>query len=88
LGRGKNRNGIRTLSYPPKHTKGYASRNKSGNFRREPVIKGTRITVEFILDLLANGWSYEDILDAIEYAAEVLKEERVHILPKKYEVHN
>ncbi len=46
---------------------------------------GTRITVEFILELLASGWSYEDllenylhltkedILDAIDCAASVLK---------------
>ncbi len=66
----------------------------------KPVIKGTRITVEFILELLANGWSYEDILenypqitkedilDAIDYAASVLKEERVYLPPKKYEVHS
>ena len=28
----------------------------------KPVIKGTRLAVEFILDLLAQGWSYEEIL--------------------------
>jgi len=62
--------------------------------------KGTRITVEFILGLLANGWNYEDIienypqlkkediLEAISYAVDVLKEERIHIPPKKYEVHS
>lgn len=29
----------------------------------KPVIKGTRLAVEFIVDLLANGWSHEQILD-------------------------
>ena len=28
----------------------------------KPVIKGTRLAVEFIIDLLANGWSESDIL--------------------------
>lgn len=29
----------------------------------KPVIKGTRLAVEFIVDLLAAGWTAEQILD-------------------------
>ncbi|MBD3192938.1 MAG: DUF433 domain-containing protein [Candidatus Heimdallarchaeota archaeon] len=48
------------------------------------IIKGTRISVEFILELLANNWTYEtilenypqlqkaDILAAIDYARIVI----------------
>ncbi len=28
----------------------------------KPVIKGTRIAVEFVIDLLAAGWTQEEIL--------------------------
>ncbi len=28
----------------------------------KPVIKGTRIAVEFLVELLANGWTHEQIL--------------------------
>jgi uncharacterized protein (DUF433 family) len=28
----------------------------------KPVIKGTRIAVEFLMELLANGWTHEQIL--------------------------
>ena len=29
----------------------------------KPVVKGTRLAVEFIVDLMAQGWSDEDILN-------------------------
>jgi uncharacterized protein (DUF433 family) len=28
----------------------------------KPVLKGTRIAVEFVIELLARGWSVEDVL--------------------------
>lgn len=28
----------------------------------KPVVKGTRLAVEFVVDLLAQGWTVEDIL--------------------------
>ncbi|MEK7617973.1 MAG: DUF433 domain-containing protein [Patescibacteria group bacterium] len=58
----------------------------------KPIIKGTRITVELILRLLAQGQPVEEILDnyphlkkediraAIEYAAELLEREAVYPL--------
>lgn len=30
----------------------------------KPVVKGTRLAVEFIIDLLAHGWSEAEILDS------------------------
>lgn len=59
----------------------------------KPVIKGTRIAVEFVIDLLARGWTTEQILQeydhltvediqaCLAYASEVLKSERVYLLP-------
>jgi uncharacterized protein (DUF433 family) len=59
----------------------------------KPVIKGTRIAVEFVVELLAEGWTHEqivrnyphltseDIQAALHYATEVLKLERVYPLP-------
>ncbi|HJO81180.1 MAG: DUF433 domain-containing protein [SAR202 cluster bacterium] len=36
----------------------------------KPVVKGTRITVEFIIQLLGNGWSIEEILDNYPHISE------------------
>lgn len=56
----------------------------------KPTIRGTRLAVEFVLDLLAQGWSeeqilreypglsHEDILACLRYATESLKSERVY----------
>jgi uncharacterized protein (DUF433 family) len=59
----------------------------------KPVIKGTRLAVEFVVELLAEGWSHdeilrnypqlkhEDVLAALQYAAAALKQEHVYPLP-------
>jgi uncharacterized protein (DUF433 family) len=58
----------------------------------KPVIKGTRLAVEFIIDLMAQGWSdtdilrnypglvREDILACLHYASVVLGAEKVYPL--------
>ena len=54
----------------------------------KPVIKGTRIPVKIILELLANGWTIEDIKeeydlteeqikDAIRFASQMLEKVRI-----------
>lgn len=59
----------------------------------KPVIKGTRIAVEFVVDLLARGWTAEQILHeydhlttediqaCLAYASYTLKSERVYLVP-------
>ena len=56
----------------------------------KPVVKGTRLSVEFIIDLLAQGWSNADILRnypgltgedvqaCLNYAGALLRAERVY----------
>jgi uncharacterized protein (DUF433 family) len=60
----------------------------------KPVIKGTRMAVEFVIDLLARGWTTEQILHeydhlttediqaCLAYASDVLKSERVYLTTK------
>lgn len=58
----------------------------------KPIIRGTRLAVEFIVDLLAQGWSNEDIIEnycitiediraCLSYASEALKAEKVYPIP-------
>jgi uncharacterized protein (DUF433 family) len=59
----------------------------------KPVIKGTRIPVYLILEMLANGMSIEEILreypelteedikDAIKYASQILSKEDLYEVP-------
>ena len=58
----------------------------------KPVIKGTRLAVEFVIDLLAQGWTeeqilqsypgitHEDIQACLAYASAILHAERVYPL--------
>ncbi len=55
----------------------------------KPVVRGTRLTVEFIIDLLAQGWgetdiltnypqlSTEDIRACLHYASEASRSEKL-----------
>jgi len=59
----------------------------------KPIIKGTRMAVEFVVDLLGRGWTFEQILHeydhlnredlqaCLAYASEVLRSEQVYLLP-------
>jgi len=39
----------------------------------KPVIKGTRITVKLVLELLANGWSIDDIKEEYDLTEEQVR---------------
>jgi uncharacterized protein (DUF433 family) len=57
----------------------------------KPVVKGTRIAVEFVIDLMARGWTTQQIIEeydhltsedmqaCLSYASDVLKSERVYV---------
>jgi uncharacterized protein (DUF433 family) len=59
----------------------------------KPIIKGTRISVEFVIDLLGRGWTVDrvlheydhltpdDVQACLAYASDVLKSERVYLFP-------
>lgn len=59
----------------------------------KPIIRGTRLAVEFIIDLLASGWTEVDILEnypgltrqdilaCLAYASAVLHAEKVYRFP-------
>lgn len=59
----------------------------------KPVLKGTRISVELVIDMLARGWTNEQIIQqyphvtkegiqaCLAYTAEILRSERVFSIP-------
>ncbi len=61
----------------------------------KPIIKGTRISVEFVIDLLGRGWTTEQILQeydhltavdvqaCLAYASDVLKSEPHLFAPRR-----
>jgi uncharacterized protein (DUF433 family) len=61
---------------------------------RKPVLRGTRITVVFVVDLLAQGWSkddvlknypgvsHEDIVACLKYVSEILMAGKEYPLAK------
>ena len=61
----------------------------------KPCIRGTRLSVDFILELLASGWSYnqiqeeyeienDDILAVLQYAHQILSEGKYSIYLHKF----
>jgi len=59
----------------------------------KPVVKGTRLSVEHVMEQLANGWSENDLLDSYPglvredlqacyaYVADTLRDVRVYPIP-------
>lgn len=59
----------------------------------KPVIRGTRIAVEFVLELLSSGWSeaqiceqypgleQQDIRACLAYAAALMRTEKIYPMP-------
>jgi uncharacterized protein (DUF433 family) len=59
----------------------------------KPVIKGTRLAVEFVIDLMAQGWTFDEILRnypgiemadlqaCLNYVSTLLKSEKVYAVP-------
>ena len=59
----------------------------------KPIIRGTRISVEFVVGLLAQGWTVddvpaeydhitrEDVLACLAYAHQLLAEEKLYPAP-------
>ncbi|WP_026732833.1 DUF433 domain-containing protein [Fischerella sp. PCC 9605] len=59
----------------------------------KPTVKGTRLSVEFLLGLFANGWTIQQVLEnyptltteslqaVFAFAAECMQEESLYTLP-------
>jgi uncharacterized protein (DUF433 family) len=65
---------------------------RPGVLAGKPIVKGTRIAVELVVELLAAGWTHAQILDTypilkpediracLAYASEILHSEKVYPL--------
>lgn len=61
--------------------------------RGKPIVRGTRLSVEFLLGLFANGWTQEQVLESyphltpedlraiFAFAAEIASEQRLVEIP-------
>lgn len=61
----------------------------------KPVVKGTRLSIEFLLNLFANGWTQEQVLEnyptltveslhaVFAFTAECMREEVLYTVCKK-----
>ena len=59
----------------------------------KPIVRGTRLAVDFLLDLLAAGWSEatlleqypqltpQDVRACLAFAADSVREEKAYLLP-------
>ncbi|MEM7531273.1 MAG: DUF433 domain-containing protein [Chloroflexota bacterium] len=64
----------------------------------KPVVKGTRLSVDFLLGLFANGWSFEQIFESypqltmasvqavFAFAAESLRDDAFYIIPNEMQL--
>lgn len=62
----------------------------------KPVVKGTRLSIDFILRLFGNGWTISQVLESypqltidslqavFAFAAESLSQETVYAMPLEY----
>jgi len=62
----------------------------------KPVVKGTRLSIDFILRLFGNGWTMSQVLESypqltidslqavFAFAAESLSQETVYAMPLEY----
>jgi uncharacterized protein (DUF433 family) len=65
----------------------------------KPIVKGTRLSVDFILRLFANGWTFNEIFESyprlsiesvqavFAYASECLSEESLFFFPDRRLIH-
>ena len=63
-----------------------------GTLAGKPIVRGTRLSVEFVVGLLGDGWSeadvlrnypnltHDDVAACLRYAGEILRAEKVYPL--------